>query len=231
MIKAMYCDVCEQEYKQYKRHLKTNKHTFNLLHLLTPIQKETKHCSVCYKNILKKGFKIHLKTNLHLSNFITTKNSDGAFKGHIKIRVFNFKPPEPESIVDAVEIVKPAVQTLIEKTLKEMKPLKFYMGVELEITKDEGVIDTPYMRTEPHFISSYQDFKTSGVYDELIKQEQDVHNSIVGSGFNIGKIIFIDIHILKSDPLKASSYIDLPSVIKNKKAVINIKNKDNKCFL
>ena len=54
--------------------------------------------------------------------------------------------------------------------------------------------------------------------------------TLVGSGFTITKIIFLDIHILKSDPLQAS-YIDLLKEIKLKKAVVNIQNKDNKCFL
>ncbi len=39
-------------------------------------------------------------------------------------------------------------------------------------------------------------------------------------------------NIIRYDPLKASSYIDLPKDIKNKEACINIQNKkDNKCFL
>ena len=44
------------------------------------------------------------------------------------------------------------------------------------------------------------------------------------------KIIFKEKHILKSDLLNASSYIDLPMEIKLKNAVVNIHNND-KCFL
>ncbi len=87
------------------------------------------------------------------------------------------------------------------------------------------------MRTNPHFISSFQDFVRCDVYDDLQRQEQYVDNTVVGSGFALTKIIFLDIHILKSDPLQASSFIDLPKEIKLKKAVVNIQNKDNKCFL
>ena len=94
----------------------------------------------------------------------------------------------------------------------------------------EGDKTTPYMRTNPHFVSSFEDFKRCDVCDELQRQEQDVDNTVVGSGFTITKIIFFDIHILKSDPLQAS-YIDWPKEIKLKKAVVNIQNKDNKCFL
>ena len=89
---------------------------------------------------------------------------------------------------------------------------------------------TPYMRRSPHFISSFQDFVRCDVCDELQRQEQDVDNTVVGSGFTITNIIFLEIH-RKSDTLQASSYIDLPKEIKLKKAVVNIQNKDNKCFL
>ena len=39
------------------------------------------------------------------------------------------------------------------------------------------------------------------------------------------------IHLNGYQPLSARSYIALPSVIQNKKATINIKNKDDKCFM
>ena len=44
-------------------------------------------------------------------------------------------------------------------------------------------------------------------------------------------MIELDLHLLEFDPLRATSYIPLPTYIQNRKAVINIKNKDEKCFL
>ena len=111
-------------------------------------------------------------------------------------------------------------------TLSEMKTFKFYMGVKLKMVRQDDET-TPYMRTNPHFVSSFEDV----MFAVNSRQEQDVDNTVVGSGFTITKIIFLDIHILKSDPLQASPYIDLPKKINLKKAVVNIQNKDNKCFL
>ena len=53
-----------------------------------------------------------------------------------------------------------------------------------------------------------------------------------GSASNLQfiKKVSIAIHYDKNDPTRAGSYIDLPEWIKVKKACINIKNKDNKCF-
>lgn len=38
------------------------------------------------------------------------------------------------------------------------------------------------------------------------------------------------INVMNYNPLKAGSYIELPDVLKHKKALTNIQNKDNKCF-
>ena len=40
-----------------------------------------------------------------------------------------------------------------------------------------------------------------------------------------------ELHVNSYDPLAARSYIALPSEIQNKKATINIKNEDDKCFI
>ena len=53
-----------------------------------------------------------------------------------------------------------------------------------------------------------------------------------GSGWNIELIEFQYINISTSRPLSGSSYMVLPVKLKSpRKAIINIKNKDKKCFL
>lgn len=44
-------------------------------------------------------------------------------------------------------------------------------------------------------------------------------------------MIHIDLRIVKYAPLKGASYIPLPKRIKDKKAIVNIKNNDQKCFM
>jgi hypothetical protein len=46
----------------------------------------------------------------------------------------------------------------------------------------------------------------------------------------VQKINHVRINSAESNPLVASSYIELPKYLKGKKAVINVKNNDNKCF-
>ena len=52
-----------------------------------------------------------------------------------------------------------------------------------------------------------------------------------GSGWYFKEVEKLEIHTVEFNPTKGSSYINLPDWIKNEKAIVNIKNKDEKCFL
>ena len=52
-----------------------------------------------------------------------------------------------------------------------------------------------------------------------------------GSGWYFKEIIKLEIYLADYKPMKGESYIKLPEFIKNKNAILNIENKDDKCFL
>ena len=52
-----------------------------------------------------------------------------------------------------------------------------------------------------------------------------------GSGWYFKEVVELEITTTEFNPTKGSSYIPLPDWITNKKAIVNIKNKDEKCFL
>ena len=66
--------------------------------------------------------------------------------------------------------------------------------------------------------------------DEIETAIQKAENA-QGSSWVLVKVIGVTLHTAKWDPLNAGSYIDLPVNLKNKKAIINMKNQDDKCFL
>ena len=78
--------------------------------------------------------------------------------------------------------------------------------------------------TDPHEI--YNEMR-----DEIEEKIQEVEQA-EGSGWVFLEVKNLTLYTDIWDPIKASSYIDLPDELKNKKAIINMKNKDNnKCFL
>ena len=66
--------------------------------------------------------------------------------------------------------------------------------------------------------------------DEIETAIQRTENA-EGSGWVLESIIDIKLHTAEWNPLNAGSYMELPEYLKNKKAIINMKNQDDKCFL
>ena len=52
-----------------------------------------------------------------------------------------------------------------------------------------------------------------------------------GSGWIFYKIIKLELHTVSYRPLRGNTWVSLPEELANKKAIINMKNKDNKCFM
>ena len=52
-----------------------------------------------------------------------------------------------------------------------------------------------------------------------------------GSGWIFYKIIKLELHTVSYRPLRGNTWIPLPKELADKKAIINMKNKDNKCFM
>ena len=52
-----------------------------------------------------------------------------------------------------------------------------------------------------------------------------------GSPRRLNSIIRLELHTVSYNPLRGETWIPLPKELANKKVIINIKNKDNKCFL
>ena len=52
-----------------------------------------------------------------------------------------------------------------------------------------------------------------------------------GSGWYFKEVVHLEIHTVNFNPMRGSSYIPLPDWIMRKKAIVNIRNTDDKCFL
>ena len=52
----------------------------------------------------------------------------------------------------------------------------------------------------------------------------------MGSGWRLYSIIQLELHTVRYNPLRGETWIPLPKELADKKAIINMQNKDNKCF-
>ena len=132
----------------------------------------------------------------------------------------------------------------IYKTLKDFftyhRNIKFKMILvclmeKQKIEKDKGVVG----------LEEDKAYFTSGTLINIKSTDVDklIHiciNTIdggieayqqTGSAWYFKEVYKLEIHTVEYNPTKGSSYNPLPDWISNKKAIVNIKNKDEKCFL
>ena len=71
----------------------------------------------------------------------------------------------------------------------------------------------------------------SGFINDLINSfEKELQKAKNGSNLRLDSIEKLSIKTAKSKAIVGGSYIELPEFIKNKRACVNIKNDDEKCF-
>ena len=94
-----------------------------------------------------------------------------------------------------------------------------------------GSQELVYALPSTRFNIGNEDELTQALEDSVIQIRLQIQN-LEGSTSNLRfkKILSITIHYDRYDPTRAGRYIELPEWIKLKKACINIKNKDQKCF-
>ena len=132
--------------------------------------------------------------------------------------------------------------------LKEAKPAMVSIMNSNRNIKAKLYLNCIMKRTDSDGFTAEKDFAFHSIGDKIITEETDPHEiyqemsdeieeeirkieTAVGSGWIFVKIIDLTLHTTIWDPLKANSYIDLPKALKNKNAIVNMKNQDDKCFL
>ena len=72
------------------------------------------------------------------------------------------------------------------------------------------------------------------IYDEMVEEiEEEIQKvqNAEGSGWQFLKVIKLVLHTTRWEPLYGGSYIPLDPYLANKKAIINMQNEDDKCFM
>ena len=70
------------------------------------------------------------------------------------------------------------------------------------------------------------------LYDTMVKRilENKATFLETESKTRFHSVIKFELHTVRYNPLRGETYIPLPESLKNKGAIINMKNEDNKCF-
>ena len=91
--------------------------------------------------------------------------------------------------------------------------------------------DKAYFHSDTHINLAATDVKQIlAVMIKKIIDSIEVYQK-AGSGWYFKEVVNLEMHTVDYKPIRGSSYIPLPDFIMSKKAIINLQNRDNKCFL
>ena len=166
------------------------------------------------------------------------KELNKALKGHAKS--YGIELQDNMNSLNHFTKTKELVESHLENLLKDMKGFKFIETLEITFEKDSidsktekrvSIYKTAFFNGKAKTIT-----KANDIEHELSMSRQEILNLIdqwvsEGSGWVIDRIDSHYINVTTYTPLHGSNYIELPTELKSpKKGLINIKNKDDKCF-
>ena len=159
----------------------------------------------------------------------------GSLNGTLAEYRLNLKNENQEDILKTLNQSVLNMKGSINDELHEKNAIKYYLSshVNFHLSMDESFTTNPpvVLSTTPIEVFKFNNIEKSlaDTYDNLISKIGEFQSR--GSGWVLDELVMLDLHILEYKPLRASSYIPLPEKLASRKAVINIKNKDQKCFL
>ena len=166
------------------------------------------------------------------------KELNRALKGHAKY--YEIELQDNLNPLNHFTKTRPLTESHLEDVLKTMKGFKFIETLEVTFEKDTidsktgkrvTIYKTAFFNGKAKAISKVDD-----IDPELNMSRQEILNVIdkwvsEGSGWVIDRIDSHYLNVTLYKPLNSSSYIGLPTELRNpKKGLINIKNKDDECF-
>ena len=154
-----------------------------------------------------------------------------AFRGYAmsyKVEIIEKKDP-----IVQLEASKSSIKDLFSDLLNETKGFKYQITVKVLLKKYKlnGEIEFApvYFNSLTKTVINYR-FKLENYFQEILYLIDNWINK--GSGWIVESIESQYINIPTYRPLSASSYTNLPVELRNpRKRLINVKNKDQRCFL
>jgi hypothetical protein len=141
----------------------------------------------------------------------------------------------PKGVYDPayfLNTTKDEITTLINS---ETEPKNVSISLACEMVRNdpktgERVSTVAHLRSKPHKLVGTDDTEEAlnTMKEKMLKSFSEYQKR--GSGWRLIRVDLLEIHIGKFQPLRGKGHEPLPESIKRKKAIINMKNNDDKCF-
>ena len=169
--------------------------------------------------------------------FFTSQNNYNEWLRVWKM-IVSERNPHDKDLFEFAKATKESFTQLIKKELKELKNIKVSLELKVKFIKEEEEEQTKYMEqyfreNEPQvFNASDDENQIEDYFDNVFERINEKIEAWVaeGSGWEVEKIELVDVNIARFQPLRGGIYLPIPKKLKNKKAIMNVQNKDNECL-
>ena len=189
----------------------------------------------CKQPIKKPGIKKlshqELLCELPFYDDINILRNERTFRGYAetyKVEIINNR-----NLSDLLSVIKNSIKNLFDELLREKRGFKYIISVKITLKKrindNEFNLKTLYFNSLIKTVINRR-YHLNDSFEEILNLLDIWINE--GSGWIIDKIEGLYINVANYEPLLGGSYIPLPKVLNNSmKGLINLKNKDHKCFM
>ncbi|CAG9769955.1 unnamed protein product [Ceutorhynchus assimilis] len=196
----------------------------------------TRRCQECDLEIPTNHWVGHLRSLQHRAN-TCVEQEEGVelIKTSFKCRIATYRLPskqDPTSVKEFLQHLQKKFIQLVGDMLNKFNHIK--VGMELF---GRFLLQTKEIEEVKSFNTKFTLVNEGADLEELFQQfsnilaKKCVEFQEKESGWALQQLLYLEISINKVNPLKASSYLPLPKEIDAKKAVLNIQNWDQKCFM
>lgn len=130
---------------------------------------------------------------------------------------------------------KSAILSILKQELKDNKGIKWYLTLHAVFVK------TLSTGEEAKSYPFFRNFCLQSIHKSTLKKQlRSAYSQILkrfaewvrdGSGWVLDRVIKMHVHVAKYKPFKGSSFLELPPKLKRKRALLNVQNDDNFCFV
>ena len=166
------------------------------------------------------------------------KISQTNFQEWLRVWIMNVSQTNPNNkdIYMYKNANKEKYTNLIEQEILKLGSVKVSFGLkvnfEIERNGETQEMSHYFKEDQPHVFTRYDKEQITQKYEEFMETiKGEIENwSLQGSGWEIESIELAYVNVAKYQPLRGGTYLPLPADLAKKKAIINVKNKDNECL-
>lgn len=159
-----------------------------------------------------------------------------ALDGAVATHTFIPTDVEKHDIMQLFNSKEKDIKIILSDGLEEKKGIKWFLTIQCKFKK-YNVENEVIAVADPVFRSfNYRLTLDSDMSEQLAKAYQKLYKSMdefqgEGSGWILDTILKMEVNVAEYIPIQGSSYVPLPKKLEQKKAILNIHNSDQRCFL